>query len=84
MKIHLLDTDKRPTDRSIISANCGMKIKFIPECADPECADIDGLKICKNCLIVHNSLLKGVSEIYTFALKNEKEEERKNGNQGNK
>jgi len=63
MRLHLLDTNEKPIDRSIISANCGMKIKFIPECAD-----LDGLKICKNCLKVHFSLRK-VRVNHIFVLK---------------
>jgi len=71
MKIHLVDVEKikkEPNIGSIVFTNCGLKLEFR-----------NGLKICENCLIVHNSSLKGVkgvSEINTFALKNEKEEMR--------
>ena len=59
MKIHLLDTDERPIDKSIVSANCGTKVKFIPRYAD-----FDDLKICPDCLEEHLSLRK----VNTFAL----------------
>lgn len=59
MEIHLLDTDKRPTDGSIVSANCGEKLKFIPKYAD-----FNGLKICPDCLEKHLLLRK----VNTFAL----------------
>ena len=59
MEIHLLDTDERPIDKSIVSANCGTKVKFIPKYAD-----FDNLRICPDCLEKHLLL----RQVYTFAL----------------
>jgi formylmethanofuran dehydrogenase subunit E len=64
MKIHLLDTEKSPSVGSIVCANCGGGLKFWPINAD-----LNDSKICKNCLEVHDSLLK-VPAKHTFALKN--------------
>ncbi len=52
-EIHILDTDERPIDGSIVSANCGKRLKFIPKYAD-----FDSLKICPDCLEKHLVLRK--------------------------
>jgi len=58
-EIHLLDADERPTDGSIVSANCGIEVEFIPKYAD-----FNGLRICPDCLEKHLVLRK----VSTFAL----------------
>lgn len=63
MKVHLLDTEKKPSFRSIVRVNCGEKIEFRP--ID---AKFDDERTCQNCWRIHLSVSKIPSK-HTFCIK---------------